>query len=249
MHQEPFVAEILEQIFSLGLHVPHAQSVLQYLERTCDGDATPNPSDFTEECVDEFDLTSESNPLWGTISRTAGAAHKWLAVHEAGHAIVGLNVPLPLTGIRFNRDGSKGLAILHDPDWRDSTDEELLRRLIRVDVAGNMAQLLCPNCHPPEGCLSSLYDDRTSGNRPTDFIDADEKAKRLAVVLLEQTGKPLVTEEIWHARRAIVERAEVEATQILQENLKILELLACELLNGPMTGTAVNRVVETAAKS
>ena len=249
MHQEPFVAEILEQIFSLGLHVPHARSVSQYLERTCNGDATPNPSDFIEECIDEFDLISDPNPLWGTISRTAGAAHKWLAVHESGHAIVGLTVPLLLTGIRFNRDGSKGLAIFHDPDWRDSTDEELLRRLIRVDVAGNMAQMLRPGCHPPEGCLSSLYDDRTPGDRPTDFIDADEKAKHLAISLLERMGKALVTEEIWHLRRAIVERAEAEATLILRENLEALDLLACELLHGPMTGTDVRRIVDQAKKS
>lgn len=248
MHQEAYVAEILEQIFSLGLHLPHAQDVLEYLQRICDGDATPNPSDFIEDCIDEFDLTRQPNQLWGTISRTAGAAHKWLAVHESGHAIVGLNVPLLLTGIRFNHDGSKGLAIFHDPDWRDSTDEELLRRLIRVDVAGNMAQMLRPGCHPPEGCLSSLYDDRTPGDRPTDFIDADEKAKHLAIVLLERTGKPLVTEVIWHLRRVIVERAEAEATLILRENLKTLDLLACKLLTGPMTGTAVSRIVDEAGK-
>ena len=257
MHQEPFVAEILEQIFTLGLHVPRAQSVSKYLELTCDGEATPSPSDFIEECIDEFDLTIEPNPRWGTISRTAGAAHKWLAVHEAGHAIVGLNVPLPLTGIRFNRDGSKGLAILHDPDWPNSKDEELIRRLIAVDVAGivaeNVMQVLHDGCDVPEPYLSTFYGRTDQPPCSSDLIDdADPKAAHLAFLICEREAIDPATLNVIEARtmkKSIIEQAEAEAERILRENLKTLNLLASELLNGPMTGSAVKRMVASVGKS
>ncbi|WP_010583098.1 hypothetical protein [Schlesneria paludicola] len=256
MYEEQFVAEILEQIFSLGLHVPRALRVSQYLERTYDGETMPNPSEFIEDCIDEFDLTIEPNPKWGTISRTAGAAHKWLAVHEAGHAIVGLKVPLLLTGVRFNRGGTKGLAILHDPDWPNSKDEELISHLIAVDVAGivaeNVMQVFHDGCDAPEPYLSTYYGRTDQPSCSSDLIDdADPKAAHLAFLICEREGIDPAALSVVEARtmkKTILVRAEDEAEKILRENPEMLNLLACELLNGPMRGTAVKRLVDAAAK-
>ena len=256
MHQEQFIADILEQIFSRGLHVPRALRVSQYLERTYDGETTPNPSEFIEECVGEFDLTVEPNPKWGIISRLAGAAHKWLAVHEAGHAIVGLKVPLLLTGVRFNRDGTKGLASLHDPDWPNSKDEELIRHLIAVDVAGivaeNVKQVIHDGCDAPEPYLSTYYGRTDRPTCPSDLTDdADPKAARLAFLICEREGIDPAALSVVEARtmkKSILVRAEDEAEKILRENPEMLNLLARELLNGPMTGTAVKRIIDAAAR-
>jgi len=129
-------------------------------------------------------------------------------------------------------------------DWRASTDKDLLRRIMTVDVAGNVAEMLHPAGRVSEGRLSGLYNDRTPGDRPSDFIFANETAARLASVLSEKAGSVPVGDEFWQAKRSIMEQAETEVEQILQHSLETLNRLARELQRGPMTGTDIRLIME-----
>src|SRR5262249_45601869 len=116
---------------------------------------------------------------------------------------------------------------------------------IRVDMAGNVAQLVSPNCEAPEGGrLSELYRDRTPGQRPSDFCCADMRANQLAVVLLNWDRKAPTPERIWEAKRSFLEQGEAEAEEILRGSIRLLERLADPLMRGPMTGTAIRSFVE-----
>ena len=242
MNEDEFIDDVLEQIFCLGLKVPHPLDVSGLL---CDDEDLPDREVFIAECVDYFGLTSEIEG-WGTISITVGASDEWLAVHEAGHAIVGLKMGLPLTGVRFNLDGSKGDTIFHDPDWPVPISKEFVLPLINVDVAGNMAQIVFPSCEYPEGgFLSELYNaDLSPGCRcPSDFVLADDKAHRLVNGLCNGAPRTKSDPTTWPAKRAILKEAEAEAEKILRCELDSLKQLAVELRKGPMTGTAVRRIV------
>ena len=167
-------------------------------------------------------------------------------MHGAGHAIVGLKGSLTLKRIRFYDADDKqfGEAGLEDPPWQTSRDENLLRLLIRVDMAGNIAQLVNPNCEAPEnGRLSELYKDRTAGQRPSDFICADMMASQLAVVLLNWDRKSPTPDLIWEAKQRYLQQAEAEAEEILRQSMELLDQLAERLMQGPMTGTGVGEVV------
>ena len=207
-----------------------------------------DPYSFVEKCVRFLRITNQQvDPIMAALpSPTAGARDEWLSVHEAGHAIVGVKAGFALRGkVRFYGDhGFPGEARFEDVEWRSSRDEDLLRRLIRVDVAGNIAEMLHPTCKAPQGRLSDLYRDRTSGDRPTDFISADARAKHLATVLLEGAGKAFDSDDVWRARQALIQQAEIEATQVLQCSLETLDRLALQLKCGLKTGTAVRLIME-----
>lgn len=244
MAQEQFIDAVMEQIFVRGYICP-ARSVVAVCVQTDRQrlGTLPDPADYAGKVVQFLGLRIQPDGEMGTPSPSAGARYEWLAVHEAGHAIVGVKAGLTLWGVRFYNDGFPGQAFFYDPDWKESRDEHLLRRLIRVDVASNVAELLHPACGDREGRLSAFYDDRSSGQRPTDFIDADKKARRLAIVRFEAVGKEPGTDEVWRARREILEQAEAEAEQVLRENMGTLMTLAQELRRGPMTGATVRAIV------
>jgi hypothetical protein len=243
MNEGQFIDAVLERLFSQGLSCPNLPLLSDYARMELQRQRSwPDPSAFAERCKQLPGVTVQPvEPRSGTSpSVTAGARDRWLAVHEAGHAIVGVEAGFTLRGVRFyGSDGFPGEAGFEDTVWETSKDEDLLRRLIRVDVAGNIAEILHPDCSAPQGRLSGLYADRTPGDRPTDFISADARARHLAVVLLETAGKPLDKEEIWVSRRAIVEQAEAAAEQVLHRHMEALSRLADQLQRGPMTGAAV----------
>jgi hypothetical protein len=248
MTEGQFIDAVLEHLFMRGLNCLNLPLLLMYARMDQDRHgAWPDPSAFADQCTQLPGVSHRPvEQTTGAVpSVTAGAREKWLAVHEAGHAIVGFDAGFALRGIRFyGNDGFPGEAGLEALEWKTSKDENLLRRLIRVDVAGNMAEILHPDCPAPQGRLSVLYDDRTPGNRPTDFISADSRARHLAVVLRERDGKGPDVEAVWKARREIVEQAEAEAQQVLAKRQKVLDRLADQLLQGPMPGSAVRSILE-----
>jgi hypothetical protein len=248
MTEAQFIDAVLEHIFVQGMHCPNL-SLLSMCLRTnkADPQGPWDPIAFAQKCIQEYGIAHPAvSPVGGLASRTAGARDQWLAVHEAGHAIVGIKAGFALRGVRFyGAEGFPGEAGLEDVEWQGSRDEDLLRRLIRVDVAGNIAQMLYPGCEAPlGGRLSELYKDRTPGDRPTDFISADMRAAHLTVALAQWNGKPPVPAENWVARREILARAETEAEQVLQPHMKSLSRLAEQLLHGPMLGSAVRAILE-----
>lgn len=244
MTQAEFTDAVLERLYVQGFSCPNLPLLSAYTRVEGGGqDAWPDPDSFTARCVTLPGVTHQPQ-LLGKCPSRLGARDRWLAVHEAGHAIVGIKAGFTLRGVRFyGEDGFPGEAGLEDVAWAGSRDEDLLRRLIRVDVAGNVAEILHPDCDAPHGLLSALYDDRTPGDRPTDFISADARARHLARVLFDRRGAAIDADEIWKARRAIVEHAEAEAEQVLRDRLEALTRLADQLQRGPMTGSAVRAVV------
>ena len=72
-------------------------------------------------------------------------------------------------------------------------------------MAANVAQIFYPGCWN-EGLLSKHYDDCTDGDRPTDFIADNARAKHLSLVLFERDRKEPLRQNIWRERRGIVER-------------------------------------------
>src|SRR6266849_2666121 len=167
MTGEEFTDAVLEHFFVRGLNCQSLPLLWMYanIERA-QTNAWPDPRTFAMNYIDSPGMTRKAKQLGKFASPTAGARHRWLAVHEAGHAIVGLKAGLSLKGIRFYDAGDKqfGEAGLEDPPWQSSSDENLLRMLIRVDMAGNIAQLIYPNCETPVGGrLSLLYEDRSDG--------------------------------------------------------------------------------------
>jgi hypothetical protein len=191
-------------------------------------------------------IRQATDPEKGTPLSSAGAGEKWIAVHEAAHAIVAIKAGIGIRGIRFYGDGFSAEMGIEEPDWQESTDEEMLRGLVRVDVAANIAEMM-RGYEPKGGYPSRFFDDKDPTVRcpcPTDVIAAWEHANRLATVRFEKEGKEAAVVEMRAARRAIIKQAEAEAGQILQENSESLDGLSRELRRGAMTGTAVRAIVE-----
>src|SRR5947209_1632072 len=144
-----FIDAVLEHLFIRGLSCLNLPllSVYARMDRDRHG-AWPDPHAFADQGTQLPGVTHRPvEKITGlSPSANAGAREKWLAVHEAGHAIVGLDAGFALRGIRFyGNDGFPGEAGLEDVAWNTSKDENLLRRLIRVDVAGNVAEILHPD--------------------------------------------------------------------------------------------------------
>jgi len=248
MNQEQFVNNLLEYLFVHGFDADRGTlSSEVHREWTALGKC-PDFASFATKCTQCIWLArpAVSPDRQMPASPSAGASEKWLAVHEAGHAVVGIQAGLFLKGIRFfGANGYPGQTGLEDPPWQSSSDKKLLRRLIRVDVAGNIAALLHPGCTAPEGRLSEWYDDRTPGDRPTDFICADARAVRLGKLLLKKKGGKVDKDELWKLRRSAVEKAERKAERILRANQRAIDELSERLLRGPMSGAEVRALLES----
>jgi hypothetical protein len=178
-------------------------------------------------------------------SSTAGALESWLALHEAGHAIVAVRGGLPVRGVRFfEPNGFPGETGIVERGWNRSMDAAFLQRLVRIAVAGNVAQIIWEGCKEPEGGqLSKLYDDLTGGNRPTDFIMADARAARVTYILGQWNGKAPIPKENWAARRAVLVQAEAEAETTLRADMDKLRALAERLQRGPVRGSEIRAVI------
>jgi hypothetical protein len=245
--EEQFADAVMEAIFIRGFICPPRDivpfNVRSEWERLA---VDPDPAAYGEWCIKFLDLTNRhENPAMGIPSTTGGARDEWMAVHEAGHALVGVKGGMKLWGVRFYNDGHPGETLFDDPGWGVSTDEDVLRREIRVGVAANLAEMIRGH-QPAGGYPSRFFDDQKpvdGGQYPTDVIGAWKRALRLATVRFEREGKPLDPDEVWQASRVIVEQAEAEAEKVLRENLDALNKLAEELKGGPMTGAAVRAIV------
>ena len=252
MYKEQFIAEVLEQLFNRGFVGPHALDASEFLEREYDDDELPNHDEFVDLCIRHFKLTCCSrNHELGITSTTAGAAHYWLAIHEAGHAIVGVKMGFLLTGVWFFCNGEKGEAIFHDPDFPDAPQEAeaLLRKLIAIDVAGIVAENLLKAIHigsdTPEALLSTWYSDRLVPGCacPSDFPIADAKAHRIVNLQFNGSAIEWNDRSVWPQKTEILLQAEAEAEQILSQNIRALNALADVLLKGPITGSSVRQLL------
>ena len=161
MTQAEFIDAVLEQLFVKGFSDLNVPMLSMYVDLEWKRlQQAPDPGMFAEKCVGVLGIVNRDlNPMMGNHpSTTIGAREEWLAVHEAGHAIVGLKAGFTLRGVHFYGDyGFPGETSFEDIEWRTSTDESLLRRQIRVDVAGNIAEILHPTCVPRQCRLSTLY--------------------------------------------------------------------------------------------
>lgn len=232
------IASAIKQIFMLGLIPPYRDEIENFVESEFSGvRGIPSEAVFVERCIAHFDLT------------TVKPLYEWLAYHEAGHVIVGLKARLPIRGVRFHANGETGLALMRDPKWRHTTNKSLLRRLIAVDVAGivaeNMAGKVRNPTTLPHELLSTWYDGRLVPGAPcpSDFQLADVKAHLLDKLISGQPVKAWDDSSVWPAKKAILQRAENRAIQILGDNADSLDRLAAALMNGPITGTEIRRIV------
>jgi hypothetical protein len=244
MTQEQFVNAVMEQLFVRGFVCPPRPS-LSICVQTAWPSLGPlsDPGAFATNSVPP--LPKARDPMMGTLASAAGARDEWLAIHEAAHAIVVLKAGIPLRGVRFYGDGFPGETGFEETGWQKSTDEELLQSLVRISVAANIAELIYGH-EPDGGYPSRFFDDRDPAEGcvcPSDVIGAWEGAKCLATVRFEKAGKEPTLLELRAPKRAIIERAEAEAGQILRENPEALDRLARGLRRGPMTGTAVRAIV------
>jgi hypothetical protein len=251
MTEGQFIDAVLEDLFVRGLNCPNLHLLTTYVRMERDRSGQwPEPAVFADKCTQLPGVTHcPVDQMTGTSpSVTAGAREKWLAVHEAGHAVVGIRSGLTLRGIRFYGDGGPpGEAGFEQFDWQSCTDESRLLRNIRVDVAANLAEILLDVREPDGGRPSLFFDHRDPaqpGNYPSDIIGAWKCARHLAILQLTRPGQPLNNEEVFPARRAIVAEAEAEAEKMLRDNVAALTSLADHLQRGPMTGTAVRAVLE-----
>ena len=115
-----------------------------------------------------------TDPELGIPASLAGAREEWIALHEAAHAIVAVKAGIMVRGIRFYGDGLRGETGIEDLDWLESTDEQLLRGLVRLDVAGNVGEII-RGYEPKGGYLSRFFDDKDPAqpaNYPSDVIAA-----------------------------------------------------------------------------
>ncbi len=247
MTPEQFTDAVLEQLFVWGFdcHHPHQIPLFAQARRQPGGD-WPAVAAFAEYCIQTgigFQPVREGK----RPSPTAGACERWLAVHEAGHAVVGVRSGLGLRGVRFyGNDGFPGEAGFERFDWGSSTDEMQLRRHIRVDVAANLAELILGVREPDGGRPSLFFDQRDPalpGAYPSDIVDAWKCARHLALLPFARSGAAPDADAVRQSRRRIVEQAEEEAEQILRDNVGALSSLTDQLLCGPVTGAAVRAML------
>ncbi len=246
-----FTNAVLERIFVAGLDCQNLP-LLEFLVRNelRNLGASPDPDAFIHTSFPAIGLTCAAREeMYGTLaSPTSGARHEWLAIHEAGHAVVGLLSGLTLWGIRFFGDGTMvGQTGFPPDDWPNCADEAMLWGMIRTDVAANVAEFLMQKSVPKGGWPSQYFDYErpvAGGQYPSDIINAWKRALRLATVEFEREGRELDTDALWQRRREIVAKAEEEAAESLRPRLNALRRLAEQLRRGPMTGTAVRAILE-----
>lgn len=240
-----FVVDVLEELFQRGLEIPREADLTSYLRSEFDdSDWKPTEDELICACVRKFKLTNFDPELECYISNTAGAGREWLAIHEAGHAIVGLELEFLLTGVRFFPDhleGPKGISIFHNPTGNDRC---LILGLIAVDVAGNIAQLITPKCDEPNGGRLSELCEGFSLERvyPSDFFCANKNADKIMKPIrgcMDQISIELQLRK----RKPLFQQAEKLAEEILKSRCRFVRPLAEQLMSGPMTGTEIKRVI------
>jgi hypothetical protein len=246
MSVDRWAENVLEEICVRGYIFSdhHVLSVLPALRGSLGVSA--DIADYADWYIKNIKLTNvHKDPEIGVISATARPREEWLAVHEAGHALVGVRGGKKIWGVRFNREGKKGETVFESLDVVDRLEEIVLRREVRVSVAANLAELMCE--HPADGGRPSQS---LGGGRPqrgikypTDIIHAWEEAKILARIKLYGEDNHSESDEVWDLAGPIVEQAETEADEIMRKNRGPLEELARALRNGPMTGTAVRAIL------
>ncbi len=248
MTQADFVDLVLEELFVRGLNC-HVNPLRAHLQLGWGSlQVSDGPAAFADSCIHALGITFQPEPQIGeSPSPTAGARDRCLAIHEAGHAVVGLKAGLVLRGIRFCGDqGFPGEAGFELFDWGSCTDQRLLCDHLRVDVAANLAEIAANNCKPEGGVPSEFFATRRpqpDEQYPTDIIGAWKLGRHLATVRAEKAGQTLADEETWNAAREIIQKAEKQANDVLRANLIQLNQLADGLMRGPMTGTAVRLIV------
>lgn len=200
----------------------------------------PSKKEVVRHCIETFDLT------------LTASKHTFLAVHEAGHALMAMKTGLPMKGIRFHDAGDSGVTVLLDVEWKHSTDVRRLNALIAIDVAGvvaeRLAKVLRPDADEPLELLSTWYDGRLAGNPPTplDFQLAHHRAHQLDSVVSQSPVRPvraLNDPAGWPAKKAILESAEKTVEVVLAKNMEVLQNLADSLKEGPMITKAIKRLV------
>jgi hypothetical protein len=245
MTQDQFTDAVMEQLFVRGLTCPLRATVAILVGSDWQtlGPLT-DPAAYIETLSPFPGLITQAMML-GKPASAAGARDQWMAVHEAAHAIVVVKAGIGLRGVRFYGDGFPGETGFEEPDWWESTDEDMLQSLVRISVAANVAEFM-KGFQPEGGYPSQFFDDRDPaqpGHYPSDVIGAWDRAARLATVRFEKEGKEPTIIELRAPKRAIIAQAEAEADDILRANAEALDRLARELLRGPMTGAAVRAIV------
>src|SRR5271163_1633603 len=86
-----FIFAVLEHLFIRGFNCQNRPLLGTYagMERDSIG-AWPDPGLFAEKCIGLPGVAYQPRLLDKLPSRTAGARERWLGIHEAGHAIVGV---------------------------------------------------------------------------------------------------------------------------------------------------------------
>jgi hypothetical protein len=256
MNRQEFTVAALERLFVRGFDCSNHKRIEDcVLTREAWMRPAPDPDAFASWYAEEPGLAVPFVVMatGATPSLTAGANNLCLALHEAGHAVVALAEGLAVYGVRFFGDyGSSGETGVRSFPWENSTDEEAIRRAIRVDVAANLAEMTCSECEPAGGLPSCFLDDKDPTipmQAPTDIISAWGRAHRLATLRFSRAGeRKLPPDAMRQAKREIVEQAEVDAQHILQANLEALNRLAERLQSGPMTGAQVRALVGTLSR-
>ena len=246
MTQQEFADTAIDHLFIQGYHFPcYRHGISCTRDWWANSGERPDLLAFVQYSK-QFNLAQLiAVPGSSILPSTLGAGNKCIAIHEAGHAIVGVKAGLCLVGICFfGADGYPGLALFEDTPLHNSMDVALLRAHIRTDVAGNIAEVT----HPPYqslhgGRLSCIYDEPNRRNYPMDFQNAHQKAIRVAALLQGWDGWTCPPEVDSKATRIILEQAEVEAEEVIRSSAEALERIVEGLLRGPMTGTAVRAIV------
>jgi hypothetical protein len=247
--EEQYINAVMEALFGRGVVCPRqtvAVIAANYWQSL-------GPSADPAICIETLSripnlirpaMDPEKHIPWSPV----GACEEWIAVHEAAHAIVAVKARIMIWGIRFYGDGLRGETGLEEHAWWESDDEDLLQRLVRVDVAGNVGERM--RGHEPNGGYPSQFFPegglRKDIKYPTDIIQAWDHAMRVARVRFAKEEKEPTIVELHTAIRVITEQAEAEAEQILRENMRALEAITQGLRRGPMTGKEIRAIIERA---
>jgi hypothetical protein len=181
MTEDQFTDVVMEQLFVRGFICPPRATVavFAWTEWQRHGQS-PEPAAVIDDMVRVPGLMKQAM-LLGKPASQSGACDQWIAVHEAGHAIVVLKAGITLWGVRYYGDGFPGETGFEETGWQRSTDEELLQSLVRISVTANIAEMM--HGHEPEGGYPSrFFDERDPaqpGQYPSDVITAWEIAKDL----------------------------------------------------------------------
>lgn len=252
MDSARFIDTVVEWLFVRGFNCRNIPMLAAHIRSNWERLESTEPASVAVSCLGWPGLVYKPTSSMGEgPSDTAGAGDRWLAVHEAGHAIVGIRANLKLWGIRFyGATGITGETGFEEFDWTSSNDESLLRQHIRIDVAANLAEMILAVRVPDGGYPSRFFDSQRPTREmhiPSDIIGAWKKAHRVVTVRNEEFEVLPEEETLWTEGRTIVAEAEVEAEQVLKSHLEGLERLADQLQRGPMSGAAVRLLLDGAA--